>query len=269
MSAPGVKGGTGADPTPRGEAAVVPGGPVDLARGTLRGWPRRLLRVVLVLILRPLIGLRLEGLEHVPPAGPLLVVANHLHNSDPILLQIVSPRPLHFMAKRELFGIPVVGWVIRRVGAFPVDRGRADRGALRLAQATLDQGIAVAMFPEGTRSPTRRMRPALPGAGMVALRGGVPILPVAITGSERLPGDRGKGESGDALPPPEPGHRGVRVRFGPTFRLPDQAGPGKLGVQDATRRMMVEIAALLPADYRGAYGEAEVGGAVPSPPVEN
>ncbi len=245
MSAPG---GSGAG------AALAP--PVDLARGKLRGRTRRGLRAVLLMVLRPALGLRIEGAQLVPAEGPILVVSNHLHNADPILLHIASPRPLHVMAKRELFAITVSGWIIRRAGAFPVDRGRADRGALRLAQATLEQGIAVAMFPEGTRSPSRRLRPAQAGAGLIALRGGVPILPVAITGSERLPGDRGKG--GDvALPPPEPGHRGVRVRFGAPFRLPDQTGSGKIGVQDATQRLMAAVAMLLPPDYRGAYAETD------------
>ena len=141
----------------------------DLNRGTLRGRPRRLIRAALLAILK-LLPLRIEGLERVPAAGSLLVVANHLHNVDPLLLEIAFPRPLHFMAKKELFEIPVVRWVARRAGAFPVDRRKADRAALRRAEAALRQGIAVGIFPEGTRSETRALRSALPGAGLLALR---------------------------------------------------------------------------------------------------
>ena len=124
----------------------------DLNRGTLRGRPRRLVRAALLSALKRLLPLRIQGLEYVPSTGAVLVVANHLHNADPILLEIAFPRPLHFMAKRELFGVPVLGWIVRRIGAFPVDRRRADRAALRRAEAALAQGIAIGIFPEGTRS---------------------------------------------------------------------------------------------------------------------
>jgi len=238
-----------------GERSATPDDIPDLRRGTFQGRTRRWLRAVLLLILRPLLRLRIEGLEHVPPDGAVLVVANHLHNADPVLLEIVFPRALHFMAKRELFGLPLIGWIIRRAGAFPVDRGRADRTALRLAQANLDQGIPVGMFPEGTRSPSRRLRPALPGAGLVALRAGVPILPVAITGTERLPLNGTKGQLAAGARPPDPGHAGIRIRFGAPIHLADESGSGKLGVRAATEQMMAAIAALLPPDYRGVYGE--------------
>jgi len=201
------------------------------------------------------VGLRLEGVANVPTSGPVLVVSNHVHNADPIVMEIAFPRPLHYMAKRELFGIPIVGWVSHRVGAFPVDRGRADRGALRHAEAVLKQGIAVGMFPEGTRSPTRSLRSALPGVGMVALRTGVAILPVAITGTERLPLNGGKGGGGGSLVADRQTEPGIRVRFGPVFHLVTDDGSANLGVQEATDRMMEAVAALLPPNYRGVYGE--------------
>lgn len=230
---------------------AAPVADVDHARGTLRGPLRGGLRAVLLGILRPLLGVRIEGLANVPTGGGVLMVANHLHNADPILLQIAAPRPIHFMAKRELFGLPLIGAVIRRVGAFPVDRGRADRGALRAAESRLAQGVAVGMFPEGTRSRERRLQPALPGAALVALRAGVPILPVAITGSERLPGNGAKGRAGG-------GRGGVVIRFGAPVVLGGErgAGSGRSRVEEATRQMMLAIAALLPGEYRGVYGEA-------------
>jgi len=228
----------------------------DVARGTLRGRWFVLVRAIVLVVLRPTIGLRIEGLEHVPASGPVLVICNHLHNADPVLISASFPRPLHFMAKRELFQIPVIGWVIRGVGAFPVDRGKADRAALRRAEAALKQGIAVGMFPEGTRSVSRSLQRALPGAALVALRAQVPILPLVITGSERLPGNGAKARRAAGLADRDPGHQGVRVRIGQPFHLPSPPGSGRLSSEAAIELMMAEVARLLPPDYRGVYAPA-------------
>ncbi len=227
----------------------------DVARGTLRGRWFLLVRAIFLLVLRLTIGLRIEGVERVPASGPILVVCNHLHNADPVLLSASFPRPLHFMAKKELFKVPGVGWLIRRVGAFPVDRGKADRSALRRAEAALQQGIAVGMFPEGTRSVARSLRPALPGAALVALRAQVPILPMVITGSERLPGNGAKARREAGVRDPDPGHPGVRVRIGQPFHLPSPPGGGRLSSEAAIELMMAEVARLLPPAYRGVYAE--------------
>lgn len=230
--------------------------PPDLGRRTLRGRPFRIVRRLLLVLLTPLIKLTIEGLEHVPLTGPVLVVANHLHNADPVLFSVAFPRPLHFMAKRELFSVPIVAPIIRFVGAFPIDRGKADRSALRRAEQTLAQGIAVGMFPEGSRSTTGALRLAYPGAALVALRGGVPVLPAVIVGSERLPGNgsrsrAGRGGGSGATPR----RSGVRISFGrPIVLARDDAG-GRVGVNAATERLMVEVARLLPPEYRGAYAD--------------
>lgn len=223
----------------------------DLSRGTLRGRPFRVTRAAVVALLRAVVGLRIEGLERVPPTGGLLVICNHLHNADPILLAASFPRPLHFMAKKELFAIPVVGPIIRGVGAFPVDRGRADRWALRRAEATLAQGIAVAMFPEGTRSTTGALQVAHPGAALLALRSGVPVIAMGITGTERLPGNGRKGVGRRRAR----WARGTRVRFGEPFSVPREVDGRRLTADDAIARMMAELAAVLPPAYRGVYGD--------------
>jgi 1-acyl-sn-glycerol-3-phosphate acyltransferase len=247
-----------------GEAAPADPATPDLDAGTLRGRPRAILRSILKPLLRLLIGFRVEGLENVPKTGPVIVAGNHLHNADPVLLEIAIPRPLHFMAKKELFGLPVISWIIRRVGTFPVDRGKADRSAIRNADGRLRQGIAIGMFPEGTRSVTRSLKAALPGAAMLAQLTGAPVLPVAITGSERLPFNGAKGRRREGLPDPDPGHRGVRLQFGVPFTIPREIDGRRLSHDEATDRLMAEIVRMLPADYWGVYAHLADGAAEPT-----
>lgn len=131
--------------------------------------------------------LRTIGIEHVPERGPTLFVANHMSMWDPPMIgqALVSRRRVYFMAKSELFRVPVLGWAIRRLGAFPVERGSADRTAIRTAREVLGRGDALLMFPEGTRYTDGQLGDAWPGAGSLALAEGVVVVPVAITGSNR------------------------------------------------------------------------------------
>ncbi|HZU77802.1 MAG TPA: lysophospholipid acyltransferase family protein, partial [Dehalococcoidia bacterium] len=124
-----------------------------------------------------------RGRRNVPRSGPLLVVANHLNNSDPPLLGASIPRRLRFMAKVELFQKGLLSLPIRLFGGFPVRRFEADLRALRRAQELLADGEAVALLPEGTRNRHGTgMQRVYPGAALLALRTGAPILPVGITG---------------------------------------------------------------------------------------
>ncbi|MFN3336921.1 MAG: lysophospholipid acyltransferase family protein, partial [Thermomicrobium sp.] len=106
-------------------------------------------RLFVVPLLRLLIRFRIEGLQNVPQRGPAIVAANHLHNADPVLIIAALTRPVLFMAKKELFAVPVVRWFVRQSGAFPVDRGKPDRQALRHAERLLHEGMLVGIFPEG------------------------------------------------------------------------------------------------------------------------
>jgi 1-acyl-sn-glycerol-3-phosphate acyltransferase len=227
----------------------------DLRKGTLPYPVFIVLRQILLFLCRVLVGLKVEGLERVPREGPLVVVSNHLHNADPVILSIACPRPVHFMAKVELLKIPVIGRLIRLGGAFPVARGKADRTAIRRAVATLDQGIAVGMFPEGTRSRSWHMEQALPGAGLVAIMGKAKIQPVGITGSETLPLNDKKGRrrdrSGTGTGRSRPR---VHIVFGEPFELPTvtESG-GRMTADAATELMMRSVAELLPEAYRGVY----------------
>ncbi len=191
-------------------------------------------KVVLRALLRLLFRMEVTGQEHEPLHGPVLVVANHWSALDPPVLGCALRRPVHFMAKEELFRIPLVRTWIRWVGAFPVRRGKPDRAAIRTALELLRWQEAVVVFPEGTRNPRGYLLPAEPGAAFLALRAGVPILPVGILGTlEAMP-------KGAWIPRPCQ----VRVRIGPPFRLSD-LGDDREALEVAGDRIMQAIADLL------------------------
>ena len=130
------------------------------------------------------------GLGNVPMQGPLVVVANHGSHLDPPILGHALGRPVAFMAKAELFDIPLLGSVIRGCGAYPVQRGASDREAIRTATACLEGGSATGIFMDGTRQADGRVNQPLPGAALLSARSGAPLLPVAILNSHRALGSK-------------------------------------------------------------------------------
>lgn len=223
----------------------------DLSDGTMTGMRFRVVRAFLLAILRLTIGLKIRGTENMPKSGGVLIVANHLHNADPLVIAVACPRSLHYMAKRELFDVPVLGRMLRYGGSFPIDRGHPDRWAIRRSEETLRQGIVLGMFPEGTRSTTGSMKKALAGAGLIGLRGNAPIVPVAVMGTEHLPfnGTRPRVAGERRL-------RGSTVIFGAPFELPREIDGKRLSAEEASEFMMRRVAALLPPRYRGLYGDS-------------
>lgn len=132
---------------------------------------------------------RVEGVENVPATGPVLLCANHISNLDPPLVGAMLQRPVVFMAKASLFDIPILGAIIRRhLDAFPVQRGTADRAALRQSLHVLEEGRVLGIFPEGTRSKTGELGQARAGIGFIASKSGAPVVPVGIAGHYRFRG---------------------------------------------------------------------------------
>ena len=191
--------------------------------------------------------------DRVPSTGPVIVISNHLHIVDPPIVVAGTRRKLIVMAKRELFDVFFAGGYFRAMGTFPVNRFGADLGALRMARNTLREGGALLMFPEGTRSRGGGMRPALPGAAMVALMSGATIVPCAITGSEAI-------HFPDTLWAWARGRRPrVTLDVGEPFTLPADLKADSAGAEAAIDFMMRRVADLLPQAYRGAYGRQSEG----------
>jgi 1-acyl-sn-glycerol-3-phosphate acyltransferase len=129
---------------------------------------------------------RIYGAENVPQQGPLVVVSNHASDFDPPILSACVQRPVAYMAKEELFQVPVLKQAIELYGAYPVKRGAGDRSAIRAALACLQAGWAVGLFLEGTRTPDARIKDPKLGAALIAAKAGVPILPVSLWGTEKI-----------------------------------------------------------------------------------
>ena len=133
-------------------------------------------------VLSPIYRIEVIGKENVPADGGVLLCANHIDNLDPPVVGITAPRPVHFMAKEELFSVPVLGKIVPHLNAFPVKRGMSDREALRKGLGILKEGKVLGLFPEGTRSKTGEMGKGLAGAGFFALRSDAHVVPCAIIG---------------------------------------------------------------------------------------
>lgn len=126
--------------------------------------------------------------EHRVPEGGAILAGNHVSYLDPVLLWCGAPRPTHFMAKSELWDVPVVGWALPRLLAFPVRRESADRVAISTASTLLEQGRLVGIFPEGTRQrggADDRLGEANEGVAFIAMHAHVPVVPVGIAGTDR------------------------------------------------------------------------------------
>ena len=202
--------------------------------------------------------LEVRGEEAVPPYGPLILVANHLSFNDPPLLLSIIRRRLNFIGKQELFGNPISRFTLQGFGVHSFDRSGHAVDMVRLTLRMLAEDRAVALFPEGHRSPDHSLKQGMPGAAYIAFKSQATLLPVAISGTEKFPTWR--------LPFPL---CQIRVTIGQPFTLPMLEGrPSRAILKSLTDMIMYRIAALLPEEYRGVYAMPEVRkleGLAPSP----
>ncbi|HEX6972453.1 MAG TPA: lysophospholipid acyltransferase family protein [Limnochordia bacterium] len=191
---------------------------------------------------------RVEGADHVPARGPVIVAGNHVSLLDPVLIGATCHRPIEFMAKRELFAYPVLGRLLHHLGAFPVDRSRPGRTPLQRAIDILQSGGAVGIFPEGKRNHHTSLFPPATGVGWLAIRTRCPVVPVALSGFD--PSTmwcwpiRGR----------------LRVRYGPPLSFPPERYPRtdrlwRLAATDdvvrALRALLDEPVVLAPPSRQG------------------
>lgn len=188
-------------------------------------------------LLLPIFGRwRVVGAENVPRNGGVIVAPNHISYADPPVVGSALRRQVRFMAKEELFRIPLLGKAIHAVGAFPVKQKSADRTAIRRAVTLLEQGELVCIFPEGTRNKSSELMEAELGIGMIALKAKVPIVPIALIGTDKL------------LPAHSPflHFAKVEVRIGKPVDLTDlyEKNPDRATMEELGRRVMASIAEL-------------------------
>lgn len=170
--------------------------------------------------------MEVRGVENIPLRGGLVLACNHKSYWDPVIVGCALPktRRVYFMAKAELFRIPLLGLIIIKLGAFPVKRGGADRSAIRTALGHLSSGEVMGIFPEGTRNKSEGLLDPHLGAAMLATRANVPVVPVAITGSR---GFFGK----------------VKIIFGEPIHLDQDGSSGR--AKRANRNDLAEISVMI------------------------
>jgi 1-acyl-sn-glycerol-3-phosphate acyltransferase len=186
-------------------------------------------------VYRAFARLEVEGAEKLPAEGAVILAANHLSNYDVFPMQFALPRPIFFMGKEELFRNPIMDWLLRQLGGFPVYRGERDEWAMQHAQSVLEQGRVLGMFPEGSRNKGNGLRPAKTGIARLAMATKAPIVPTALHGPQYMFRHF-------------PRRTTVQVRFGDPIL--HQHGETHLSLTD---RVMFALAELLPPEARGSY----------------
>jgi 1-acyl-sn-glycerol-3-phosphate acyltransferase len=212
----------------------------------IRGW-YRVLHGIIGFLLRLLSHLEVEGMEHIPPQGPYLLVTNHLHWLDAPMVMAIFPYRAHVFAADKWGRNWLLGPLFRSLDAIFVERGEVDRKALRKALEVLKGGGVLGLAPEGTRSKTGMLQQGHSGAAFMAFRAGVKLVPVATWGQkEMFPALRRLRRAR------------VHVVFGPSFEPP--AVEGKINVAEVhqfTEEIMYRLSAMLPPAYRGVYANVE------------
>jgi cytidylate kinase len=227
--------------------AQSPKSKVRSPSGEGRAMFRRFARSLLRLLFRLFTRLEVRGLENVPMGGPLLVAFNHLAHLDGPLLLASLPWPVEGIGLADLYRVPITGQLLRLYGTIPVHRDQFDREVIRRALQVLAEGKVLALAPEARMSLTGALERARHGVAYLALRSGAPILPVGITGTERALSELRR------LRRPR-----LTVTIGELLVMPPRASDARARrqqVAELTDEVMYRIAALLPSEYRGVYGD--------------
>lgn len=211
----------------------------------------RVLAFVARVLARSVTRVRIEGdVAAIPRTGSVILAANHTSNADSVViggfLTQTLGRRVNWLGKKELFDVPIFGWLSWHGGIHPVDRGAADVEAFKLAARILTEGHLLAVFPEGTRSPDGELQAAKDGIALLALRTGAPIVPIGIEGADRVwPKGRRLPRLGGQIT--------VRVGAPIVLDAPGASGGRRAAKSLATDRIMRAIAELLPERQRGVY----------------
>jgi len=192
-------------------------------------------------LLHLLFGYRTEGAEKVPEKGPVILAANHLSILDPIAIGAGIKRPVSFLARADVFRLPVLSWLLPWLYAIPVERGIGDLSAIKGAIRALERGMAFGIFPEGTRSRSGRLQPFKTGVAAIAFRTGSPVVPVAVVGSEKA---WPVGRKLFRLRQP------IRVVYGDPIPVPRKTEVSHQELENLTREIEAQVRELLPPQYR-------------------
>jgi 1-acyl-sn-glycerol-3-phosphate acyltransferase len=209
---------------------------------------KRTLQSIVRFLLRTLTDTTYYGLENIPATGGVILALNHLSYFDtPLLLVNPAREDITALVTTKYQDKALLGWFVRTAEGIWIDRDIADFSAIREASKALKKGVALGIAPEGTRSKTGGLQVAKPGTIMLAVKTGVPVVPVGITGSEKA--------LGELLRFRRPK---MTVHFGEPFVVPEvEPGTRSKALQEWTEKLMRKIAALLPNNYRGIYADPE------------
>ncbi len=193
--------------------------------------------------------MRVEGREHLPATGPYVIAPVHRSYVDTPITACITARRIRFMGKQEVWKYRPIGWFVSALGAFPVNRGTADREALNRCITVLAGGEPLVLFPEGERKDGPVVHPLFDGAAYVAARAGVPIVPVGIGGSAEVMPRHAR-----FIRP----HK-VCVVIGPPIHVDGAAAPAlarvpRAAVKAATEQLSVELQRLFDVAAAGAAG---------------
>jgi 1-acyl-sn-glycerol-3-phosphate acyltransferase len=206
------------------------------------------IKIVVTPVLRVCCRIRVEGKEHVPRSGPVILASNHRSFLDSIFIPLLISRRVTFVAKAEYFDDKRVAWFFRGVGQIPIRRegGSASERALESATAVLEAGGVFGIYPEGTRTRDGKLHRGHTGVARLALRTGAPIIPVGIIGSDEV-------QSIDTKMPRL--FKTVRIRFGEPIELAHYEGrhDDRLALRDVADEVMYEIQQLSGYEYSDTY----------------